>query len=79
MWRRRERGHKPDHETSFLRVLGKRTLTWLRRHLKQADERPKVVSHPPDLGAKKPESDAPRCEAQVCKLNPTPATNFTQP
>jgi hypothetical protein len=62
-----------------LRVLGKRTLKWLRCHLKQTDGRPKAVSHPPDSGAKKRESDAPRCEAKVCNPNPTPATNFTQP
>jgi hypothetical protein len=48
-----------------LRVLGKRTLKWLRYHLKQPDERPQSASHPLDSGAKKRKSDAPLTRLQI--------------
>ena len=61
-------------------VLGSRGVKWVKQRMKEATGRLLgACPLPPSVEQEKREPGAPRGEAEVCKLNPTPAWDFISP
>ena len=63
-----------------LRVLGTRGVEWVQQQVRVAEARPLGAwPEPPAPVGKKREPGAPRDEAEVCRLNPTPGSDSIAP